>query len=55
MKEFQASPELAKFFEHLSHLKKFVFMKLEQTDDEDIREIYEELNRIFKTKEEENA
>ena len=44
----QASEYMKKFFNNLSELKEFIKRKAEETDNEDIIEIRDRLDRIFK-------
>lgn len=50
LEEFQAPPNLAKFFDNLVELKKFIKEKSEESDNESIKEIYSKLDKIFKIK-----
>lgn len=49
-KELQATPEMAKFFENLLDLKKFVKQASEQSKDPLIKNIYDRLDVIIKEK-----
>jgi len=49
MEEKKASPELAKFFERLLDIKKFVKDKYEETKDELLNEIHKKLDGIIKS------
>ena len=46
----QASPEMTKFFNRLSELKQHIKHKYEETKDENIGEIFQKLNNMFKIK-----
>ncbi len=56
MEERQADPELAKFFENLVELKRYIKSKLLNSSDPELVDelgiIYDRLHRIFLTKEE---
>ncbi len=49
-KTYTASPNLGKFFEKISNLKKEVMEKFEETKNPDILQIYYRLEAIYKEK-----
>lgn len=48
--EQKASPELCKFFDRLTSLKKHIKSIYSETGSEEVREIYIKLDNFFKTK-----
>lgn len=48
LKEYQASPELQKFFQNLLSLKAEILIKAKETESEVLQEIHDRLHEIIK-------